>query len=198
MGKKNTKNKNNKQPSKKAVKRAAEKELRKAAKFEMLQNRNKYQEPIKERLKARNCPHQEIGNMFRSVKCKEALWKHQDPVPVRFCYSNYPARWMKSTEEIQHLIQFVNNDCSRNGAKKPIYSNNVGGYLLLLMQDEASAEYVNGLLDKLNSSFPDEGLRVPSLEEIKTFHDGWEERSPNMFSKYLKGGALRVPKPKAN
>lgn len=161
-------------------------QAKQVARRERIAQRTIAQAPIKEHLKSLNCSKQEIGSLFRS-KCSEILAKHRNPIVVRFCYPLYPTFWIKSQEEAAPYTSFVRNACVKQRIRPPLYMNNIGGYVLYLMADEASARFVRELLPQMNEVLGKD-MRVPSMEEIKTFHAGWMERSPKMFSQYVKGG----------
>lgn len=168
-----------------------------AAKREKILERNRLQEPIKKNLKARGCCHQEIGNLLRN-KSSEILLRFPNPTVVRFCFPDYPGHWFEHDKMAKPFIDFVNQSCSKNNRNRPLYSNNIGGYLLFLLDDDAHASFVRGLLPELNRTL-NQALREPTPAEIEEFHAGWYERSPNMFSHYLKGGQRRTdlpPRPK--
>lgn len=119
-------------------------------------------------------------------KCADLLYEHPSLVPVRFCLPNYPREWISMESQLQPFRDFINDSfLDQPQFNKPVSIFFHGGYVLVLMEENFSANFVRDLLPEMRRAIGIEA-RQPTREEIGIFHVTWADRSPGMFGRYRK------------
>lgn len=154
------------------------------ARHQAAQKRQKNQAPIVKRLQNQNLPKQEIRKMM--MRYPEVFKHNRNVQIVRFCLPNYPQEWISMDSQVEPFANFINDAFrNQNQVDPPLDISMTGGYVLVLLRDEQSAMFAQGLLPGLRN-YMGTGIREPSLEEIEQFHAGINERSPGMFARHQK------------
>lgn len=147
-----------------------------------VQARQQVQAPLFVQMQGTDCPPQESKKLLRRVP--EAVAHNPDFKVVRFCRPGYPSDWIQREEEVEPFANFINDAFQKQpNIRFPLDIHLAGGYVLVLVANEASAEFARSLLPGLRSFLGME-VRVPSMEEIKRFHATVGDRSPGMFKRF--------------